>query len=261
LGTDGLWAKLKGGLQRVVLLLVDSATGLLLPPLVAGDETSAPPWQRLFQRAEEAGLALASVRSVTSDGAQGLLACLPRHLSWVVQQRCVWHLWRNLGELLGQAARTAATGLTGAAAEQARRQTHTELGSLLRHVIDAPSHSQAEAALATLHGHPLGHALAKLLNEQFDHVLVHLLAYYRDVVRVAPEWCWRDFRLRLSHGRNHGSDSRLERATLVWAIYHNFEPAQGRSERQRTYRHPGQSALHVAGASPGELSYLDALGV
>lgn len=261
LGTDGLWAKLKGGLPRVVLLLVDSATGLLLPPLVTGDETSAPPWQRLFQRAQQAGLVLATVRSVTSDGAQGLLAYLPRQLSWVVQQRCVWHLWRNLCELVGQAARTAATGLTGAAAEQARRQTRAELGGLVRQVIDAPSHSQAEAALATLHGHPLGHALAKLLNEQFDHVLVHVLAYYRDVVRVAPEWCWRDFRLRLSHGRNHGSDLRLERAALVWAIYHNFEPAQWRSERNRTYRHPGQSALHVAGASPGELSYLDALGV
>lgn len=261
LGTDGLWAKLKGGLPRVVLLLVDSATGLLLPPLVAGDESSPQPWQRLFERAQRAGLALAAVRSVTSDGAQGLLAYLPRQLSWVLQQRCVWHLWRNLRELFGQAARTAAIGLAGVAAEQARRQTCAELGGLVRQIIDAPSHSQAEAALATLHGHPLGQALAKLLNEQFDHVLVHLLAYYQDVVRVAPEWCWRDFRLRLSHGRNHRSEQRLERAALVWAIYHNFEPAQWRSERKRHYRHPGQSALEVAGAPPGQLSYLDALGV
>ena len=39
-------------------------------------------------------------------------------------------------------------------------------------------------------------------------------------------------------------------AALVWAIYHNFEPAQWRSERKRHYRHPGQSALEVAGAPP-----------
>ena len=78
---------------------------------------------------------------------------------------------------------------------------------------------------------------------------------------MTPEWYWRDFRLRLSRGRNHRSDQRLERAALVWAIYHNFEPAQWRSERKRHYRHPGQSALEVAGAPPGQVSYLDALGV
>jgi len=79
-----------------------------------------------------------------------------------------------------------------------------------------------------------------------------------------------DFRLRLSRGRNHGSDLRLERAALVWAIYHDFEPAQWRSERQRHYtctarkcrcRYPGQSPLQVAGAPPGKISYLAALGV
>jgi hypothetical protein len=53
----------------------------------------------------------------------------------------------------------------------------------------------------------------------------------------------------------------LERAALVWAIYHNFEPAPWRSERKRHYRHPGLSPLHVAGVPPGKISYLDALGV
>ena len=35
LGTDGLWARLRGGATRVVLLLADSVTGLLWPPVVA----------------------------------------------------------------------------------------------------------------------------------------------------------------------------------------------------------------------------------
>ena len=90
---------------------------------------------------------------------------------------------------------------------------------------------------------------------------MHLLDYYHGLQPVTPEWYWRDFRLRLSHGRNHRSDQRLERASLLWAIYHNFEPAQWRSERKRHYRYPGQSALAVAGAPPGQVSYLDALGV
>jgi hypothetical protein len=259
-GTDGLWAKLKGKAQRVVLLVVDSVSGLIYPPLLAKGEGSEGPWQRVFERAKRAGLDLEALRGVTSDGAQGLLAHLRRSLDWVQHQRCVWHLWRNLGGELAKAASQAVGDLTGAAAEAIRQQTRDELGGLIHQILDARSYEQAEAALATLLGHPLGATIGKLLNEQLDRVLVHLLDYYKGLQRVTPEWYWRDFRLRLSRGRNHRSDQRLERATLVWAIYHNFEPAQRRSERKRHYRHPGQSALQVAGVPPGQVSYLDALG-
>lgn len=260
-GTDGLWVRLKGKAQRVVLLVVDSVSGLIYPPIVAKGEASEKPWQRLFERAQRAGLDLDVLRGVTSDGAQGLLAYLRRSLAWVQHQRCVWHLWRNLGGELAKAASQAAAGLTGDAAEQVRKQARDELGRLIHQIIDAKSYAQAEAALATLLGHPLGATIGKVLNEQLDRVLVHLLDYCKGLPRVTPEWYWRDFRLRLSRGRNHRSDRRLERAALVWAIYHNFEPAQGRSERKRHYRHPGQCALEVAGAPPGQVSYLDALGV
>jgi len=260
-GTDGLWAKLKGKAPRVVLLVVDSVSGLLYPPVVAQDEASEQPWQRLVARAKRAGLDLDALRGLTSDGAPGLLAHLRRRLAWVQHQRCVWHLWRNLGGDLATAASQAVGDLTGAAAAAIRKQTRAELSGLIHQIVDAHSYEQAEAALATLLGHPLGATIGKLLNEQLDRVLVHLLDYYKGVPRVTPEWYWRDFRLRLSRGRNHRSDQRLERAALVWAIYHNFEPAQGRSERKRHYRHPGQSALQVAGAPPGQVSYLDALGV
>ena len=260
-GTDGLWAKLKGRAQRVVLLVVDSVSGLVYPPVVAKGEKSEGPWQRLFEQAKQAGLDLDALRGVTSDGAVGLLAYLRRSLTWVQHQRCVWHMWRNLGRDLAQAASQAAQDLTGDAAEQARKQVRDELRPLIHAVMDAKSYDQAEAALVTLRGHPLGAAMAKQLDEQLDRLLVHLLNYYRGLHRVTPEWYWRDFRQRLSRGRNHRSDQRLERAALVWAIYHNFEPAQWRSERKRHYRHPGQSALEVAGAPPGQVSYLDALGV
>ena len=260
-GTDGLWAKLKGQTERVVLLVVDSVSGLIYPPIVAEGEQSAGAWQRLFERAAQAGLDLAALRGVTSDGAQGVLSYLRRGLAWVQHQRCVWHLWRNLAGDLARAASTAAADLTGEAAKQARKQARNELGGLMHKVMDAESYEQAEAALATLLAHPLGATIGKQLNEQLDRLLVHLLDYYQGLHRVTPEWYWRDFRLRLSHGRNHRSDHRLERAVLVWAIYHNFEPAQWRCERKRHYRHPGQSALYVAGVPPGQVSYLDALGV
>ncbi len=106
-----------------------------------------------------------------------------------------------------------------------------------------------------------GAGLAAALGESLDAALVYRLAWHQGLGRVSPEWCWRDFRLRLSHGRNHGTDARLARAALVWAIYRNFTPAQERSERKRHYRRPGQSPLARAGVPPGEVSYLDALAI
>lgn len=260
LGTDGLWARLRGKTKRVVLVLVDCLTGVLWPPVVAEDETE-PGWQRLFEQARQAGLRWDDLRGIVSDGASGLVGYLERGLSWVNHQRCVFHLWRNLAGELAKQGSDAAAGLVGAAAQAVRRQLRREVVALIRGVLDAPTEAAAVAALAQVAAHPRGGEIARLLAEHLAAALVHLLAYNRGLLRVAPEWCWRDFRLRLSRGRNHGSTERLERAALVWAIYHNFEPAQWRSERKRRYRRPGQSPLAMAGVPPGEISYLDALSV
>jgi hypothetical protein len=260
-GTDGLWAKLRGGEKRVVLLLQDSVTGVLFPPLVAKGEERAQSWQRLFARAQQAGLELEQLRGVTSDGAKGLLSFLRRGVDWAQHQRCVWHLWRNLSHPLAQAATAAGADLAAEAAQRQGADVRKELGKLIHNIIDATSYVQAEKALKQLQQHPHGTQIAQILNLHLDRILVYLLDYYRGVQRVTPEWCWRDFRLRLSHGRNHGSEQRLERAALLWAVYRNFTPAQERSERKRHYRHPGLSPLAVAGFPEQHISYLDALGV
>jgi transposase-like protein len=261
LGTDGLWARLRGGATRVVLVLVDSVTGVVWPPVTALGEAPARPWAKLFRRARLAGLDLRAVRGLTSDGAPGLEAHRRRALPWVSHQRCVFHLWRNLaGELARQVA-TAAADPVGAAAKAVQTQARRALAALVHAVFDAPTVAAAEAALARLAAHDLGAALARLVGASLDAALVYLCGYNRGLRRVAPEWLWRDFRLRLSRGRNHGQDARLERAALVWAIYRNFEPAQGRCERKRKYRRPGQCPLAVAGVPPGDVSYLDALHV
>jgi len=243
---DGLWTRLQKGGKRVVLMLVDSGSGLVFPPVVAKGEGSEGPWARLFAQAQEAGLSLDSLRGVTSDWASGLVSYLRHLLPWPQHQRCLWHFWR--GRIRPYLASLA---------EGARGEVRTLVGALMA----APSYEEAEALLVRLAAHPCGRQLAAEINEQFDHLFVHLLDYYRALSNVSPEWCWRDYRLRLSRGRNHGSEGRLERAALLWAIYHNFTPRQRRSEQKRTYRHPGMSPLEVAGLSPGELSYLDALAI
>jgi len=188
---------------------------------------------------------------VVSDGAQGLLSYLRQSLPAVYQQRCVFHTWRNLGRELARQTARAAQGLSGEEAAEARR----------RQTLDANSFEEAEQALAQLRVHPRGARLGKILNERFIESLAHLLPANCLVGRVVPEWCWRDFRLRSSRGRNHGSERRLFRAGLVFSIYHNFTTAQDRREHKRHYRHPGQSPLGVAGLSLEGCSYLDALEV
>ena len=264
LATDGLWARFRGGGPRgtgVLLGLVDRVTGVLWPPITARGEVAAEPWGRLFRRARLAGLNLQRVRGVTSDGAPGLEAHRRRHLPWVSHQRCVFHLWRGLTSHFTQAVATATTGLRGAVATAARTTTRATLVTLVRAVYDAPSWAAAQAALTTLAAHALGAGLAQAVATHLDEALVYLCGYNAGLGRASPEWLWRDFRRCLSRGRNHGSEQRLERAALLWAVYHNFEPAQGRCERKRRYRHPGQCSLAVAGVPPGEVTYLDALGV
>jgi Transposase, Mutator family len=259
--TDGLWARLRGGARRVVLLVTDSVSGVVWPPVVVAGEEAPRPWQRVFVRARAAGLNREDLWGVTSDGARGLSAYLRRHLSWVNHQRCVWHLWRGLGGELAAQAAAAANALTGRAAARVQQQTRMELAALVRAVFDAANEAAAWEAYACLAAHPRGSGLAAALREQVAAALVHRRKHQAGLVRVGPEWCWRDFRLRLGHGRNAGSAGRLERTALVWALYRNFTPAQERSERKRKYRHPGRCPLAVAGIPPGEVSYLDALAV
>ena len=208
------------------------------------------------------GLDGQGLRGVTSDGA-GRVSVLFWARLWRGCSTSVasgtsgvtWRAsWRTWSAQIAQAA-------VGEVAEALRYQVAVELVALMHGVIDAQSYAQAEAAPVILRSHPQGAAIAQFLNEHLDHMLVDLVAYYAGLHRVTPEWYWRDFRLRLSRGRNHGSDPRLERADLVWAMHNNFEPAEWRSERKRHYRYPGQSPLQVAGAPPGQMSYLDALGV
>ena len=262
-GVDGLWAKLRGGaegqVKRVVLVLVDSVTGLIYPPVVVEGEEDEQPWKQLFGRAQRAGLT--RLRGVTSDGASGLVGYLAKTLYFVNHQRCVFHIWRNLAGELAKIVAEAASDLVGEAAKEAKKATRRELTSLVHRALDANTEADAERALAALRTHRLGGRLAELVGENLDAALVHLSRYNKGLVRVGPEWLWRDFRLRVSRGRNHGSDERLERAALVWAVYSNFTPAQERKERKRRYKRPGKSSLEMAGLPPGSLSYLDALAV
>ena len=259
-GLDGLWARLRRGVRGVVLLLVESGSGFCWPPMVVEREAAAG-WQALVRRAEQAGLALAAVRGVVSDGGNGIVEALEATLDWVNHQRCVFHLWRGLAGDLAAAAEQEAAGLHGAAATAVKRRVKRTLRPAVRAVFDAPTPEAAEAALVPLRQLPGGEALARRLAPDLDAALVVRNPYNPGLARITPETSWRDFRRRLSRGRNHGSAQRLERAALLWHVYHNAEPSQARCERTRSYRHPSHSPLAAAGVALEGLTYLDLLAV
>lgn len=259
MGTDGLWARLRKGKLGSVLALVDCVSGVVCPPIVVSNEIEARGWMRLFRRAEVAGVARDQILGVVSDGALGLRKCLRERMEWVNHQRCVFHLWRDLLAVIRRVATTAAADLTGAAADEVRKQVRGELVRLLKLVFDASTEAAAQIALGSLQNHPHGALIAATVASGLEAAFVHTKAHNQGLGRTVPEWTWRDYRLRLSHGRNHGSVIRQEQAAVVWAIYHNFTPAQWRQERKRRYRHPGQSPFQVAGLNTQGVSYLDAL--
>jgi hypothetical protein len=252
-GTDGLWARLRGSGKQVLLTLVDVATGVIWATHTADDEKGAEAWEGLFECAKLSGLDLDDLDGIVSDAAQGLYSFLRAKLSRVHHQLCVWHFWRNLAGVVAKVV----TGDNEA--EQAEKRSQV-MGSL-HQIIDAASYEAAEEAMQRLRDDPALAPLAKKVYEQLDRLLYHLHPGHEGLVRVSPEWLWRDFRQHLSRGRNHGCSARLAEAGALWMTYHNFTPAQRRLERKRRYKRPGLSPLQVAGADPGEISYLDALGI
>jgi hypothetical protein len=154
------------------------------------------------------------------------LSHLRQGLPDIYPQRCVFHTWRNLGPELSRQAAHVAQGLEGQEAHAARERLRGELTGRVHGVLDAPCSEEAEEALARLHAHPQGQGLWKVLNARFIPLLTHTMVDHQGLGRVTPEWMWRDFRLRLGRGRNHGSEKRLQRAGLVFTILRHSMPTQ-----------------------------------
>jgi len=104
----------------------------------------------------------------------------------------------SLAEEMKAQARAATEGLAEAMAVATRQQVRRELALLVRAAFNARSYEQAELALVRLQAHASGKKLAKAIHANLDAALMHLQEYNRGLLRVAPEWLWRDLRLRLS---------------------------------------------------------------
>ena len=269
-GADGTWTRLRGGKTRVVLVLVDRVSGLLWPPVVAEGEQGRAPWDQLFDRAREAGLKVGNLRGIVSDGAWGLQTCLYWRLKGVARQRCVFHLWRTLRVRLRQDLAPYLPGGADAASRAMRAQVWGQVEGWVRAFLDHPYEAAAQgqdpetvadAVLKDMGASVLGQRVAEMLREYRTVALAGSAPTLAGLGRVGPEWLWRDWRQRLSRGRNHATEERLLRAAWVWTVYRNFTPRQVRREHKRGYPYAGKSPLEVAGVDTHGISYLSALGV
>jgi hypothetical protein len=168
------------------------------------------------------------------------------------QRRSVWHIWRGLTGKLSRAVSRAAKELAKDVAAAVRDTVRGELVKLIRGVIDAVTGRRLKPHWCSFWRIPTAWPWARSCRGCWSIRWPTARAWPATCV---PEWYLRRFHLRVSGGSNHRFEQRLERATLLWVFYHNFESAQWRSERQRQYRHPGQGALEVAGVPPGQVSY------
>ena len=125
---------------------------------------------------------------------------------------------------------------------------------MVRNILDASSYKQGEKALDLLAAHAYGKRLAHFLNPLLDAALMHLMACHQGLLRVSPEWLWRDFRQRLSRGRNHGSEQRLEPACgrqAGRAAVGHISQLHPRSEKVRT-----QTTLSTSRPEPSRGGWL-----
>ncbi len=74
---DGLWARLRGKAERVVLMMTDTITGMVWPPIVVRTEGMFS-WKDLFLRAQRAGL------SWEDDATEPLDLAMMSRKAWIL---------------------------------------------------------------------------------------------------------------------------------------------------------------------------------
>lgn len=201
------------------------------------------------------GIAWQQVRVLVTDGAGVYYGVLNMVLRQTRQQRCLFHLWRNLlPDIRSYAARTEPVA-----------------GLFVRFTLKALF---AAASLKEAYG------CLEDVERTFRHV-PDLAGVLRNVRRTLPElWAVveatagaiertngvaeRFFRRLKQRTRRMGNFMSPEGADCfleAWSVYINFEPYQVRRERKRRYRYPGQCPLAIGQANVEGLCWLDALEI
>jgi len=201
------------------------------------------------------GLKWPAVKGLISDGAGVYYGVLRLVLRQAQQQRCLFHLWRNVLPDLGS--------YQAEAGEQAGLWVRFALKALLA----APNLADAYVGLEDVE-RSFGHlpalqgglrTLRHTLPELWGLVEAGLPASER-TSNIAERF-FRRFKQRTRRMGNFMSEPGADKFMAAWLVYVNCEAYQWRRERKRHYRYPGQSPLSIGQADLHGCGWLDVLEI
>jgi hypothetical protein len=204
-------------------------------------ETWSIPWQQ--------------VRLLVTDGAGVYYGVLSRVLRQARQQRCLFHLWRNLlpdihayaahaGKVAGLFVRFTLKAMFAASDLEEARLCLEDVERTFGHIPDLAG------VLRTVR---------RALPELWGSVEAQLCLSER--TNNVAERFFRRLKQRTRRMGNFMSDEGADNFLDAWSVYVNFEPYQVRRERKRRYRYPGQSPLAIGQANVQGYCWLDALEI
>ncbi len=210
---------------------------------------------RKFARLRGFGVKTKGMKGLVSDGAEAYRLLIEGVMKRVVHQRCIFHLWRNLGPSIRKLKETKGD------------QAAEDFKKAVRAVWGAGTYEEARKGLERLLRdwtveEVLSPALT-LIEASFEEATTHLKGIAEGMPRTSNvvEWLWRGYKHRLRIMGQMMSEGGLNSFNGVWTLHVNFTRYQKRKEKKRVVRNPGNCPLEIAGEQVGQLSWMDVLGI
>lgn len=210
---------------------------------------------RKFARLRDLGVKTKAMKGLVSDGAEAYRLLIEGVMKRTAHQRCVFHLWRNIGSHIRVLKETKGEEI----AEAFKRA--------VRAVWDAPTYEEAQKGLEALQRHWSAEETVRpalrLIEASFEEATTHLRGIAEGMPRTSNvvEWLWQGYKRRLRIMGQLMSDGGLNSYNGVWTLHVNFTRYQKRKEKKRIVRNPGNCPLEIAGEQVGHLSWMDVLAI
>ena len=256
---SGIWAadstlsKVKG--QYVAVLGVADAVSRVVFEIVRIAAESEEEVLKKFARLRRFGADTKTIRGLVSDGADAYRLLVEGVMKRTVHQRCVFHLWRNIGPSI-----RSLKAINGEEAAETFKKA-------VRGVWDARGYEEAKRALETLVEEWSEEALVApalvVIQASFEEAVAHLKGGVPGMPRTSNvvEWLWQAYKRRLRIMGQLMSDKGQASFDGVWTLHASFNRYQKRKERKRRVNNPGHCPLEMAGETVGELCWMDVLAI
>jgi len=201
------------------------------------------------------GLRWQAVKGLISDGAGAYSGVLRLVLRRAHQQRCLFHLWRNVLPDLGS--------YRAEAGEQAGLFVRFALKALLAAPNLADAYLSLEDVERTFGHLPALQGVLRTLRRTLPELwgLAEAGLPLSERTNNIAERFFRRFKQRTRRMGNFMSEAGADKFMVAWLVYVNCEPYQLRRERKRHYRYPGQSPLSIGQADLQGCCWLDLLEI